>query len=164
MGHTSVARATTALLLGFVFACSAPFGHVRRSIRSPGEYNAALPEAIWRKYECSKRKLPFLRIESFTLSPERVEAGEEFNHRWVYSLCPTTPTSVVTGRLETRIFFKGQPIVSDDDSRFELKPGRWVIDTFVEVPPEAEPGVYSIEIRFKGSGTKFQKRRTFGVK
>jgi hypothetical protein len=146
------------------FACASPLaGKVRRSIRSPGEKNAALPEEVWDKYECARRKLPFLRVESFELSPERIKAGEEFNHRWVYSLCPLTPTSVVGGRLETRIFFKGQPIVTDDNERFELKPGRWVIDTFVEVPPNAEPGVYSIEIRFVARSAKFLKRRTFAV-
>ena len=75
-----------------------------------------------------------------------------------------TPTAVVDGSLETRIFFKGKPIISDSNERFELKPGRWVVDTFVEVPPNAEPGVYSIEIRFAGNGAKFQKRRTFAVR
>ena len=164
MGHPSLARAFLALALCFSFACASPIaGKMRRSIREPGEYNAALPEKIWAKYDCAKRKLPYLRIESFELSPERVRAGEEFNHRWVYSLCPMTPTSVVDGKLETRIFFKGRPIVSDTNERFELKPGRWVIDTFVEVPPKAEAGVYSIEIRFLARGTTFQKRRTFAV-
>ncbi len=166
MGHTSVARATLVLLLLVSLACSSPVaGKVRRSIRDPGQYNAALPEAVWKKYGCARRKLPYLRIESFELSPERVKPGEEFNHRWVYSLCPVTPTSIVSGKLDTRIFFKGQPIVADTNEGFELKPGRWVIDTFVEVPPQAEPGVYSIEIRFfSPEGTKFAQRRTFGVK
>ena len=165
MGHTSVARTALALSLCLSFACASPVaGRMRRSIRAPGEYNAALPEVVWKKYGCGKRKLPYLRIESFELSPERVKAGEEFNHRWVYSLCPMTPTAVVDGSLETRIFFKGKPIVSDSNERFELKPGRWVVDTFVEVPPNAEPGVYSIEIRFAGNGAKFQKRRTFAVR
>jgi len=167
LGHPSLGRSAPALLLllaALTLACASPLaGKVRRSVRSPGEYNAALPEEVWKKYGCARRKLPYLRIESFELSPERVEPGEEFNHRWVYSLCPTTPTSVVSGRLETRIFFKGQPIMADENDGFELKPGRWVIDTFVEVPTRAERGVYSLEVRFRGTGAKFHQRRSFGV-
>ena len=112
---------------------------------------------------CARRKLPFLHIESVEISPERLRAGEEFNHRWVYSLCPVTPTSVVTGRLDTRIFFKGRPIVHDHNDPFELKPGRWVVDSFVTVPPGAQTGVYSIEIGFQGRPLRFSRRNSFAV-
>lgn len=168
MGHPSLARRAQLLLAALLLDClacsSSPLvGQVRRSIRNPGEHNSALPEVVWKKYECGKRELPFVYLESLELSPERLGPGEEFNHRWVYSLCPVTPTAVVPGLLETRIYFKGEPIVSEANDRFELKPGRWVIDTFVQVPPEAQPGVYSIEIAFRSNEARFRKRRSFAV-
>ncbi len=170
MGHSSLTRALRLGLAAFVLldvmacASSSPLvGQVRRSLRNPGEHNSALPEEVWKKHDCGKKDLPYLHFESLEVAPERLKPGEEFNHRWVYSLCPETPTSVVEGTLETRIYFKGEPIVSEANNHFELKPGRWVIDTFVQVPPQAQAGVYSIEIAFQSKPTRFRKRRSFAV-
>jgi len=41
---------------------------------------------------------------------------------------------------------------------------RRVIDAFVEIPEDAEPGVYAYEVAFSGKGLSFDKSLTFLVK
>lgn len=151
------------ILLLWSAACASQVKRVRSAFRDAGERNTALPEKVWKEYRCAKRRTPYLKIESVEVVPERLHAGSEFNHRWVYALCSGSATSVVTGKLQTNILFRGAAIVSDSDPSFELKPGRWVIDTFVEVPPAAVPGIYSLEIRFVDKALRFERRRSFVV-
>jgi hypothetical protein len=81
----------------------------------------------------------------------------------IYSLCPPVPTAVVSGKLSTRIRFRGTPIVHETIAEHELKPGRWVVDTFVSLPEQAEPGVYAYEIEFESKTVRFDERITFVV-
>jgi hypothetical protein len=81
----------------------------------------------------------------------------------VYALCPVNPTEVVEGTLLTRIRFRGQPIVSDRVAPYELRPGRWIVDAFVTLPNDAEPGVYAYEIQFDSRAIDFNERLTFVV-
>ena len=79
-------------------------------------------------------------------------------------MCPVNPTEVVTGRLATRIRFKGSPIVEDLLPAWDLKPGRWVVDAMVALPAEAEPGIYSYELQFDSTPVAFEKSLTFVVR
>ncbi len=138
-------------------------GSVQRALRDPGERISDFPEQVWQEYDCDGRRLPFLRVEKVQLVPKRVRAGEDFNHRIVYALCPETPTAVVSGRLQTRILFRGHAIVHEHQPVYELKPGRWVVDAFVTVPEHAETGVYSMELDFDSESLHFEERRSFAV-
>ncbi|MDH3212828.1 MAG: hypothetical protein OEM05_10120 [Myxococcales bacterium] len=82
----------------------------------------------------------------------------------MYVMCPARATEVVAGRLMTRIRFKGNPIVQETDARYEIKPGRWVVDSFVRLPEQAEPGIYAYEVEFDGNRIDFDKRLTFVVR
>jgi hypothetical protein len=80
----------------------------------------------------------------------------------VYALCPAAPTEVVAGQLETRIRFRGEPVYDESDA-YELRPGRWRVDTIVELPLDAEPGVYAFEIAFASPSLSFERGLTFLV-
>ncbi len=114
-----------------------------------------------REYGCAERSLPFFIVELDELVPPRVRAGGEFNHRMVYALCPAAPTQVVSGGLSTRIRFRGEPIFHETEAVYELRPGRWRVDTIVEVPDHAEPGVYAYEIEFASASLRFERGLTF---
>ena len=134
-----------------------------RPFREPGERLWTFPDKVWAEYECDRKELPFFAIENLELRPRRLHAGEEFGHRIVYVLCPDRLTGVVTGQLQTRILHRGQVIVEDRKPTYDLKPGRWVIDTFVRLPQGAEIGVYALEFAFQSGAVSFSRSLTFAV-
>jgi hypothetical protein len=136
---------------------------MERAFRKPGERLSDFPEQVSAEYNCANQKLPWFKLEKFEVWPKRLEAGGELGHRLVYSLCTVNPTAVVTGKLETRIIFRGEAIVRDTDAKYDLRPGRWVVDVMVTVPATAPAGVYALELEFKGGGVKFNSSETFAV-
>lgn len=161
MGHPKVVGAVLALVLAS--GCASLRWSVQKSLRDPGERLTDFPEVVWEEYDCASQKRPFFVIEQNDLVPPRVKAGGAFAHRMVYAMCPSRPTEVVSGRLLTRIRFRGDPIVRETTEAYELKPGRWVVDAEVQLPEDAEPGVYAYEVAFESSGVGFEKRLTFVV-
>lgn len=156
-------RAALVALVLVAFGCANVAGNVRKSFREPGEHFEAFPEEVWKKYECEGRKLPFFKIERLELVPRKLHAGDEFNHRFVYALCPEHSSEVLTGTLHTRILFRGRAVVSERDPAYEFKPGRWIVDAFVTVPERAEAGIYSMELAFESPMLAFEESRTFLV-
>ncbi|MBW2272108.1 MAG: hypothetical protein JRG96_02455 [Deltaproteobacteria bacterium] len=130
--------------------------------REPGESNKTMPEAVAAEYHCDKRPLPFFEIEKSELFPLRAKPGQKLAHRIVYVMCPKRPTEVIAGSLETRIRFKGRSILRDRIEQ-ELKPGRWVIDTFIPLPEQAEPGVYALEVEFASKHGDLEEHSDFLV-
>src|SRR5262245_19799182 len=134
-----------------------------KPFRKPGERLWTFPDKVWSEYGCDRKELPFFEIERLELSPRRLHAGEEFGNRFVYVLCPDRLTGVVTGLFQTRILHRGKVIVEDRKPNYDLKPGRWVIDTFVRLPQSAETGVYAMEFAFHSPGVSFARSLTFAV-
>jgi hypothetical protein len=161
LGHSKAIATLLALLL--LGGCASLRWSVLRAFREPGEHLAALPEQIWDEYDCDSQNRPFFLVEKYELIPKRVEAGGEFGHRLVYVMCPKRPTGVVRGQLSTRIRFRGSPLMVEVDPRYEIKPGRWVVDAFVTLPENAEPGVYAYELEFRSRTVGFAKSASFVV-
>ena len=109
------------------------------------------------------RCVRFFEIERLEGWPRRLEPGEVFKQRLIYALCPTRPTGVVTGRLETRILHRGKPIVAQLEPSYDLKPGRWVVDAFVQLPEATSQGLYAFELSFKSREVSFEKLIEFVV-
>jgi hypothetical protein len=162
----SLADSTLAVVLALALGpgCAGLRWSLQKSLRDPGERLETFPEVVWEEYDCDTQRRPFFIMERNELIPPRVEPGGEFNHRMVYVMCPARATEVVPGRLMTRIRFKGSPIVRETDERYEIKPGRWVVDSFVRLPEQAEPGIYAYEIEFDGIQVDFDKHLTFLVR
>ena len=161
MGHSKVVAAVCALVL--LSGCTSVRWAVQKSLRREGLVNQAFPEAVWNDYSCDDQELPFFRIETNELIPPRVKPGGEFNHRITYALCPARPTEVLTGTLDTQILYKGKPIFQETNAAYEFLPGRWRLDTFVEIPASVEPGVYSYQIEFTSAPIQFEHGLTFLV-
>ncbi len=166
MGHSKAIALALTLAFAFTTAtgCAGARWWLQKSLRSPGENLADLPDTVWQEYDCSAQKRPFFIIERNELVPPDLHSGGEFNHRLVYVLCPVNPTEVVTGRLATRIRFKGSPIVVDLLPGWDLKPGRWIVDAVVALPADAEPGIYTYELQFESDPVAFEKSLTFVVR
>jgi hypothetical protein len=136
---------------------------MERPFRKPGTRMADFPEQVSAEYDCANQKLPWFKLEKLEVWPKRIEAGQDLGQRLVYVLCTANPTAVVTGKLERRIIYRGEPVLRDTDAKYELRPGRWVIDVMVTVPPAAPEGLYALELEFKGGNVKFTGSETFAV-
>lgn len=162
MGHSKVVASL--LIAALSLSCASLRWSLQKAFREEGIENESFPEEVWEEYDCETQKRPFFIIEKNELVPPKVKGGSDFNHRMVYVMCPVRATAVVAGRLSTRIRFKGATIVENIDEAYEIKPGRWVVDAFVDIPEDAEPGVYAYEVEFSGKGLAFDKSLTFLVK
>ncbi len=146
------------LCVAFLPGCSS----LRVQMRKPGERNKTMPAKVLVEYHCDKRELPFFEIEENELLPEKARPGAKLNHRIIYVMCPERPTEVVAGTLETRILFKGK-VIFEEAIDHELKPGRWVVDTFIPLPAKANPGVYALEVEFRSRRGNLAERSDFIV-
>jgi hypothetical protein len=144
--------------------CAGVRWSLQKALRDPGEVLQSFPEEVWQEYDCDHQRRPFFVIESNELVPPVVHSGGDFNHRLVYVMCPDRPTEVISGKLDTRIRFRGLPLVRQSDASYEIKPGRWVVDSFVELPDDADPGIYAFELAFQGQGLSFERKLTFHVR
>ena len=146
-------------------ACSCAYlpGALERPFRKPGVRLVDFPEKVGVEFNCASQKLPWFKLEQLEVWPKRLTAGNELGYRLVYVLCSDGPTDVVSGKLETRVVYRGQPILREPEPKYDLRPGRWVVDVFVTVPPSAGEGLYALELDFKSPNVKFARSETFAV-
>ena len=151
------------IAMALCVGCATTRWSVVKLFRDPGESLATFPEVVCKEYDCENQKRPFFIVEKNELMPEKVTPGGDFGHRFVYVMCPNLPTEVVLGELSTRIRFRGNPIVQQTDTLYEIKPGRWVVDAIVHLPEQAESGIYAYELEFDSDPLAFEKSLTFVV-
>ena len=156
-------RMTALIAMALCLGCATAQWSVVKHFRNPGAELEAFPEAVWQAYDCENQKKPFFIIEKNDLLPEKVAAGADFGHRFVYVMCPEHSTEVVEGELSRRIRFKGVPIAEKKDPIYEIKPGRWVVDAIVRLPENAKLGIYAYELEFNSEPVAFEKSLTFVV-
>jgi len=161
VGHS---KALIALAMAVLCAaCASLPAPLDRPFRKPGQRLADFPQAVSDEYGCAAKKLPWFKLESLEIWPKRLTAGSELGHRMVYVLCTAGPTEVVTGRLETRILHRGSAVFGDAEPNYDLRPGRWVVDVFVQVPAQAVDGLYALELEFTSPAIRFEKNDAFAV-
>ena len=161
------ARALALLLLALSLACVAPPREpqpARGNPQQPGAKLLANEAEVARQYECARRARPLLVLEESALRPTPLAAGQEFGHRIVYALCPARAGQRLAGTLRTRISFAGAVLVNDG-APFTASPGRWAVDTFIALPPQAKPGAYELEVAFTpaGGAVGFATKMPFSV-
>ena len=152
------------LTIAALSGCSILYQQALVVIRQPGEHIRTPPDQVWNELRCAERERPFVRVESMELVPERINPGGRVNYRIVYALCPSRPSEVMKARVLRRILFKGEQVASNVNNALELKPGRWVVDSFFTLPKESPLGVYSLEVSFEPANRQDDKKvRSFVV-
>lgn len=141
--------------------------HVKDEIivyfREPGESMILPPKRVWEKASCENQRVPWIEIEQYQILPVTIQPGSSFSQRLVYSLCSNKRGDEILGSLYTRIYFRGKPIVTDKDSNHSVKPGKWRLDRIIDIPKDATPGVYSIEMEFRSSKLNFKEHENLVV-
>ena len=147
-----------------LFGCSALYQQAVAVLRQPGEEVATTPDEIWREFNCDHRSRPFVQAESMEVVPDRMRPGARVNYRLIYVMCPVNPSEVISTRVSRRILYKGQPVAANTNDEFEIKPGRWVVDSFFTLPANSPLGVYALEVSFEAPKGQAHKRvRSFVV-
>ena len=102
--------------------------------------------SVWKEYRCETKTLPFIVLERNEIPLSIVQPGEGFRHSFVYALCPAEPSKSVEVTLNRTILSKGRVVLRDTVKQFELKPGRWAVNALVNVPAQAKPGAYELQL------------------
>lgn len=149
MGKLTCARVLLFAAVPVVFSgCSSLYQQTVAALRQPGEQVAATPDDVWRDYNCAQRDRPFVRTESFEVVPEKIKPGGRVNYRLIYVMCPLRPSDVIRTRVSRKMLFKGRQVALNVNEGFEVKPGRWVVDSFFTLPLNSPLGVYALEVSF----------------
>jgi hypothetical protein len=129
---------------------------------SPGEKMIRTPEKTQEKYACASYRKAVLHLEDVQVLPEVVTPGKEINHRMRYVLCPFTPSGLLQGRITRTVLFKGKQLFRDT-TNYTLKPGTWMVDVLIGIPPEAESGVYALDVTLRYDKHTLRESRSFIV-
>jgi hypothetical protein len=149
MGKLTGSIALITVVILFATGCSTIYQQVVAASRQPGEQIATTPDRVWKELECDKRERPFVHAESMEILPEMIKPGGRVNYRLTYVMCPTRPSEVIKTRMARRMLFKGEQVARNVNESFELKPGRWVVDSFFTLPADTPLGVYALEVDFE---------------
>ena len=156
----------SAALLGLMMlsGCSALYQQAVAAIRQPGDHIATTPDQVWIDFKCAERERPFVRVEAMEVMPEMIKPGGRVNYRLTYVMCPVKPSEVIRTSVHRRMLFRGEQVAGNVNDAFELKPGRWVVDSFFTLPKNSPLGVYALEVGFETPNGQAHKRvRSFVV-
>jgi len=151
------------IAVNFITSCSGIIWQLEKTVRKPGEKIVNFPEKVAVEYKCSEKKLPFFYVERNELSPTKINPGTEINHHFVYVMCPSFPSEVIDAKLYRRIYYQGKIVFEDITENFKIKPGRWEVNAYIIVPPEATTGVYSLEMEIRSNKIRFKDAKTFVI-
>ena len=144
--------------------CTTLYQQAVAATRQPGEQIATTPDQLWQEMNCSNRERPFVLAESMEVLPEMIRPGGRVNYRLIYVMCPAKPSEVIKTRVARRMLFKGEQVARNVNDAFEIKPGRWVVDSFFTLPVDSPLGVYALEVVFEApNGLAHKKVRSFVV-
>jgi hypothetical protein len=137
---------------------------IKKRLRSPGETLITHPNDLATAPECATRKAPAVTLNSNEVVPETVYPGNELNHHFTYTLCPSKNADVIKGNLYRRLYYQGKVELENVAEGFEFKPGKWSVDEFIELPVTATEGVYSFQMTFTSKSLKIEDSRYLVVK
>jgi hypothetical protein len=164
LAHPLVTLSFALLGLMTLAGCSALYQQAVAAARQPGDQIATLPEKVWVDFKCAQRERPFVWVESMEVVPEMIKPGGRVNYRLTYVMCPLKPSETIKTSVQRRMFFKGGQVARNVNDAFELKPGRWVVDSFFTLPTNSPLGVYALEVGFETpNGGAYKKVRSFVV-
>jgi hypothetical protein len=149
MGANQVKRIGLAAAVCGLAACQ-PVGQLMDELEfagagsAPGRKLVVLPDTVWKRENCEARPLPYLRLERSDLQPRQARAGEEVVYRLAYVACVPPQPGYILGKIQTRIVFGDRLLSERADPSYPVETGKWVVNTKIDVPPQAEPGRYTV--------------------
>jgi len=133
-----------------------------RSIREPGEKIMVSPEKTSENYSCPPGRTTFI-LEQAEAIPGTVSPGDEINHRIRYAMCTYARSVVLRGDI-IRAVLHGGVSMFQDVTYYDFKPGTWTVDAFIQVPDDAESGLYILEVILNYNEKTIRRTNEFVVK
>ena len=121
------------------------------------------PDVVWHDENCASRPLPYLRMERSEVTPATVKRGNSIIYRFPYTACVPAQPGYILGRFRTAIVSNGKELSSRADETYPIDTGKWIVDTDIAVPEQANPGLYSIEATLVAKSMMIQDRVNFIV-
>jgi hypothetical protein len=131
--------------------------------RTPGEKMKRSAEEVAEGDECTSVDFRQVRLVVSEISPDQVSPGGRISHRLAYTACPQAVGPSMQGTLLTTISYGYKKILRDSVRGFEIKPGEWIVDTDIVIPPTAKLGGYVLEVEFRSVGVSLHESTPFTV-
>lgn len=154
----SIRTVSGLLMLAVGFGCADIQQQIVSAARQPGDQVQTTPEVLWKERMCNEPERPFVKVETLEVLPEKIKPGGRLNYRLVYAMCPTSKFSEsLAGYMTRRLIHKGQAVAQNTKSDFEVKAGRWAVDSFFTLPKNTPLGVYALEVEVLTPNGRSQK-------
>ena len=140
-----------------------PAGLPMTEVPIPGRKLVMAPDVVWNNENCAARPLPYLRLERSEVTPATVKRGNSIIYRFPYIACVPAQPGYILGRFRTAIVFAGKELSSRADETYPIDTGKWIVDTDIAVPQQANPGLYSVEATLVAKGAMIKDRVNFMV-
>lgn len=169
MGANEVRRLGAAVAVCGLAAACQPVGQLMDDLefagagQAPGRKLVVLPDTVWKRESCEARPLPYLRLERSDVQPEQARAGEEVIYRLAYVACVPPQPGYLLGRIQTRIHFEDRLLSERVDPNYPVETGKWVVNTKIDVPAQAQPGRYTVSAVVSAAGTSLKDQLGFEV-
>ena len=136
------------LLLGVFPGCADIHQQNVSAARQPGQQVTTTPERLFKEPACARPDRPFVKAESLEVLPEKIKPGGRVNYRLIYAMCPMHKYSEqLNAQVNRVLLYKGKEVARNLKSDFEIKAGRWTVDSFFTLPKESPLGVYALEVQ-----------------
>lgn len=112
---------------------------------------------------CGSRKLPYLRLDQTEVVPKTIKPGASIRYRLSYTACISQQNPYIPGRLVTKILFKGKAEDIRSDDNYSIETGKWIVDTHIAVPKDANTGAYVLEATLSTKEIRLQDYVSFNV-
>lgn len=130
---------------------------------TPGRKLLMMPDQVWADENCELRPLPYLRLERSELTVAQISPGNSIVYRFLYTACVPPQPGYLLGRFRTTVSLGEKELSTRSDDTFPVETGKWIVDTDVAVPKNAETGVYSLEGTLAVKGVAIRDRLNFTV-
>mgnify|MGYP003577345472 CR=1 FL=1 len=160
-----VSIAAVLAVVGAFSGCADIQQQIVASARQHGDHVTTTPEQLWKENICNRSDRPFIKVESLQVLPEKIKPGGRVNYRLTYAMCPSSKFSETLAAKTTRtIRYKGAEVARNSKDDIVIKAGRWAVDSFFTLPPEAPLGVYALDVTVQApSGQSQNLVRSFVV-
>jgi hypothetical protein len=130
---------------------------------NPGRKLVRLPDDVWKAEDCDTRSLPYVRLDDSQVTPKTVKPGEKVVYTLTYISCVPHQPGYILGTFDTAVYADRRLQTRRSDESYPVETGQWVVNTAINVPENAAPGLYNVVAKIKAYDALVEDRIGFNV-